>query len=202
MTTTRNRILEYLRLKGTASAVEMSRVFQKTPANIRHHLSVLSDQGNVNIVGKRQPEGRGRPTQIFSLTEQVQENNIGKLLEILLLEFILEDNEETQRANLKRVAERLAENYTQGGTNLSSRLFNCIGYINKYQYNARWEARAGNPHVIFEHCPYSTIISKHSELCQIDRYLLEVLLQSDIHQVEKLTTDKRGTTYCLFEIRK
>jgi predicted ArsR family transcriptional regulator len=60
--TSRQKILDYFRMHPIASAGELSRAMLMTPANARHHLNILVEQGALVQVGERAPaKGRGRP---------------------------------------------------------------------------------------------------------------------------------------------
>ncbi len=68
-------------------------------------------------------------------------------------------------------------------------------------YNARWEAHAEAPQVLLGHCPYRAIIQEHPELCKMDKYLLESLLDQQVDQIAKLEKDNQGIKWCVFALR-
>jgi predicted ArsR family transcriptional regulator len=72
--------------------------------------------------------------------------------------------------------------------------------LNELGYQARWEARPGDPQVQFGHCPYTAIIADHPELCLLDAALLESMLGNSAIQTAKLETDFQGGKYCRFVI--
>jgi len=72
--------------------------------------------------------------------------------------------------------------------------------LNELNYEARWEAHADAPQVVLGHCPYAEIIDAHPELCQMDTFLLEILIGERAEQVEKLALNVRGWPYCLFRV--
>lgn len=84
MPNARQRILSYITEKKSATVEELSKVFKVTPANIRHHLSILVEQGSVNIIGLKPAPLKGRPTQIYSTTHQINQNNLDQLTKVLL----------------------------------------------------------------------------------------------------------------------
>ena len=51
----RQRILAYLQSHHGVTAAEVSRALRVTPANIRHHLSILAADGRAKVVGERRP---------------------------------------------------------------------------------------------------------------------------------------------------
>ncbi len=61
----------------------------------------------IEVAGQRQSGGRGRPTHLYSLTQQARAHNLDQLAGALLDE-LLEDLQPTERlAALKRIAKRL-----------------------------------------------------------------------------------------------
>jgi DeoR family transcriptional regulator, suf operon transcriptional repressor len=198
MKTTRMLIIEHLKTKRTAPASEIAHAIRVTPANIRHHLSVLLDEGVVQVVGDKPADGRGRPVHLYSLTEQVQEHNLDRLASALLQEFLEPLPAEEREVALERLVKHLIEPGVPLLAGLTQRLNAAIHQLNELNYRARWEARADAPRLLLEHCPYARILPKHPELCQMDAKLLEALLGTPVTQNAKLAQDRRGNTYCQF----
>lgn len=198
MKTIRARILDLLQTKGRLSAVELSQALRMTPANARHHLSILINEGVVEVAGQRSPQGRGRPTQLYTLTQQSRRNNLGGLANALLEELLGLLPEEERAAILMRTAERLAGGQPKGGLSLTQRLSQAIHQLNGAHYQARWEAHAEAPYIILGHCPYAEILPDHPELCQLDALLLGTLLGAPVRQTAKLAKDGLGGTFCRF----
>lgn len=202
MITARQRIYEFIRGKGRVSVAELSRALRMTPANVRHHLSILIDEGAVVIAGTNPTRSRGRPTFLFELSMQARQNNLGELTGALLDE-VLEDVTEVERsAALKSVAQRISSGKNIPNASLTQRLQQAVRHLNEHHYQARWEAHAEAPHIILGHCPFAEIISEHPELCQIDKYQLEELLNTPVLQKLKLAQDSRGGRYCLFILKE
>ena len=66
-------------------------------------------------------------------------------------------------------------------------------------YQAHWEAHVENPRIMLGHCPYSAILDHHPEICQMDGYVLEALLDAPVKQVEKLSyQSKRSPSNACF----
>jgi predicted ArsR family transcriptional regulator len=188
-----------------------------TPANARHHLAVLADQGVIEVISERPTGGKGRPAQVFSPTSQT----LGAGLEMLssaaldLLERSLPANGPNNA--LRLLARQLAgvENEKTISSdsplnpdeereasipipNLTQRLYEAVGRLNELGYAARWEARSDAPRVILGYCPYAKILADHPELCQMDKFLLEARLKARVNQAAKLAHDTRGAPYCMF----
>jgi predicted ArsR family transcriptional regulator len=202
MESTRLQIIEYLREKELASAIEISNALSLTAADIRHHLSVLKKEGVVRTTGQRPPSGRGRPVHLFSLTERVQRNNLGVLASALLEEFINTQPPTERGAALEKLANRLANTPIDQVSNLPKRLFRAVAYLNELNYQARWEAHAIAPQVILGHCPYAAILPDHPELCLLDAKLIERLIDTPIKQIDKLNRDASGMIFCTFMVEE
>lgn len=196
MKNTRQRLMEYLEIRTVATALELSHALQVTAADIRHHLTALREEGQVEVVGKQRVQGRGRPGKLYSLSQRSLDDNLDLLAEILLNELIKSNTSSTDAA-LKRIAQGLIGNPRLQG-HLTQRLYNTISRLNQLNYNARWEARSDAPQVVLGRCPYAKIIQNHPELCQMDKILLNTLLDIPVKQLAKLSKDKRGATSCLF----
>jgi predicted ArsR family transcriptional regulator len=199
--TSRQRILAYLRDHNGVSAVEMSRPLRVTAANIRYHLSILVSDGRVKIIGARPGSSRGRPVQIYGLSDAAVGDNLAGLADALLSEIL--DNVPAPALDtlLRSLATRLASAQSAEATgHITRRLALTVEQLNRFGYASRWEAHAGGPRVIFEHCPYAAVIGHHPELCRMDAFLLADLLKADVTQISKLELSARGLPFCMFVV--
>ena len=73
--------------------------------------------------------------------------------------------------------------------------------MNELRYEAHWEAHAESPRIFLGQCPYATIIDQHPELCRIDKYLLEGILDCKVEQIEKISRQVNGNTQCVFALQ-
>lgn len=193
MPTTRQRILDYLNAKHSATAPELAHALALTPANIRHHLQVLSRTGAISPTDELRTGFPGKPARVYCLTRQVEANNLARLASALL------EGRNSPDAT-QELAGRLlpAETLPSGG--LQARLRSAVQILSAMQYRARWEARAGAPSLIFGHCPYRQILDQHPELCQLDSALILRLTGTGAQQTLRLAPDGRGGTVCCFQI--
>jgi predicted ArsR family transcriptional regulator len=198
MPNARQKILKYILEQQNVTAEELSKVFHVTPANIRHHLAILSEQGSVKIVGQKEPAHKGRPAQIYTSSQQLDQNNLANLVSALLTSLLENVKLVEQKQLLKQVAGLLGQEYRSGLINPTRRLYSAIYSLNRMRYQAHWEARIENPRIMIGHCPYRDILDSHPEVCEIDSYLLENLLGGRVQQIEKLTADARGRSQCVF----
>ncbi len=202
MKTSRQRLLDYVQNQRIVTAAEISQALKMTQANARHHLHVLRDQGLVQVIGQRPCQGKGRPASLYSPTALLAADNLGNLACALLEEIgRLPDQTIALRRIARRLAERQPEPVQRGkrrAHNLTQRLYSTVQHLNTWQYLARWEAHATAPRLILGHCPYYSILPEHPELCQLDQFLLESLLDVPVKHTGKLLEDARGLHYCVF----
>jgi len=212
MKTSRQRLLEYVQAHRVVTVEDLSRALRMTRANARHHLAILREQRVVDLVGLRPAQGKGRPAQLYSLSEQTQRHNLDHLVSALLQELVLSKPDNVQHSAFRDLAQRmladaLPESGSQGAPprlhpNLTQRLYTAVRQLNEFNYQARWEAHAMAPRLIFGHCPYAAILPKHPEMCRFDGVLLEEMLGSTVTQTAKLEPDPRGAVHCVFRVGK
>ena len=80
-----------------------------TPANARHHLATLLDQGLLQVVADRPASGKGRPARIFAISEQALGDNFGLLAGILLDQLTRLTGSDQLDSMLKELAGQLAD---------------------------------------------------------------------------------------------
>lgn len=198
MSSTRQQIISMLRNQKYLSAREISRALDLTPANIRHHLSILEQEGVIEPVGRLTSKDRGRPAQVFTLTHQSQSHNLDRLSNALLEELLQNNRRGSSNDILARLASRLAQPLPPPSPSLTQRLYQAVQRLNELNYQARWEAHAEAPRIYLEHCPYAMLLPEHPELCQIDQLLLSTLIDHPVTLALKLAKDNHCKPYCLF----
>ncbi len=197
--TSRQRILEFIASRETTTSEEISHALHMGAANARYHLGGLEDEGLVQVIGELPGKGRGRPRQIYTLRQNTARHNL-EALAAALLETAAGTGEEQRHLLLPRLAEILAGAEPPPPGSLSQRLYQGIRRLNQMNYHARWEARAGAPRLILGHCPYAGLPAQHGELCQMDAYLLERLLDAPVQQTARLEPSAPGLRQCVFII--
>ncbi len=202
MPNARQKILSYITEKKSATVEELSKVFKVTPANIRHHLSILVEQGSVNIIGLKPAPLKGRPTQIYSTTNQINQNNLDQLTNVLLSYALKNSGPNEVDILLKGIASQLVAKYPPDHINPTRRLYSSIRALNRMNYQAHWEAHGEHPRIMLGHCPYSAVVAEHPEICQMDKFVLEALLATPMELVEKLTNTSKGLMQCIFFIHR
>jgi len=200
MTHSRQKILEFIIEQQSTTVEELSKVFQVTQANIRHHLSILTEQGSIKVIGQKMQTARGRPAQIYSSKLQSDQNNLDKLTDALLSSLFSNIGTDKKNQAVDQIAIHMAKEYKTTIINPTRRLYSTIQSLNRMNYHAHWEAHLKHPRIILGHCPYQGMQNDHPELCQLDASLLEFLLESKVRQIENQVINHKGIPQCFFLI--
>ncbi len=201
MKSNRQRILDYIEEHRAATSTELSRILNLTTADVRHHLSQLRKQGSISASGYRLTHQRGRPATLYTISASMSRNNLDILSHALLAEISNNCSPDEYLLALKSLAKRLAPANNDNAINLTRRVYFAIDYLRNLNYDASWEAHSRSPRLILGHCPFSSILDQHPEMCQLDSYLLEILLGQPLDQIEKLSIAARDLPYCVFILR-
>lgn len=124
-------------------------------------------------------DGRGRPEKLYSLSQSALGDNLSVLADALLRE----------KFNAEKIGKRIVQ--SQGlagpaaGQPMAKGLVTLVEKLNQMHYQARWEAGAEGPRVIFGRCPYSKVIDEHPELCKMDAALLQAALARPVIQLAR-----------------
>jgi predicted ArsR family transcriptional regulator len=188
--TTRQKVLNQLTKLGPASPRDLARTLRMSDAAVRHHLRVLAADGRVTVA-RQQSEGRGRPVKIYALSPALAGDNLAGLAEALL-------SVEGQRLNVESLASRILDASQTANLPITRRLALLVEKLNAKHYQARWEAGADGPRVIFGRCPYAAVIEGHPELCQMDASALSNFLGKEARQSAKI---EKGVGVCMFGVR-
>ena len=193
MTTSRQKILTHLKKTRSASAREIARALKLSAPNVRHHLSVLSSDGRVEMTSVHNREGRGRPEKVYSLSEAALGDNLSALAEAVLTVA-------GSSLNLEAVASLILDESQFAGQSMNKRLALLVEKLNEMHYQARWEAGAGGPRVLFGRCPYARVIEAHPEICTMDAALLQKTLARPVSAMKKNETTLKGMCPFIFQI--
>jgi predicted ArsR family transcriptional regulator len=164
-----------------------------TAPNMRYHLGILTSDGRLEVTAVHQRGGRGRPEKMYSLSQSALGDNLSVLADVLL----------DGKINMESVGERIAQ--SQGLIGIANqpmpkRLFLLVEKLNEMHYQARWEAGAEGPRIIFGRCPFVKIIENHPELCKMDSVILEISLGRPITQFTKNELNTRGLCPFVFRV--
>ena len=192
MATARQKVLAHLKKTRAASAREIARALKMSAPNVRHHLSVLCSDGRVEVVRVNRLGRKGRPEKQYSLT--VHDDNLSVLANALLTEA-------GTKLKLDSLAKHILDPDSFADLPVPKRLRLLVEKLNEMNYQARWEAGAAGPRLIFGRCPYARVIDGHPELCKMDIAVLQAALERTIVQSSKNDGGVRGFCPFVFEVR-
>lgn len=200
VTTARQKVLAYLRKQRVASAAQVGHALNMSAANVRHHLSVLLSDGRIAAVNEIKKAGRGRPVKLYRVSENLLGNNLVLLSDKLLEKWLDKLSPSEREEALHALASELLRQVGQSNPDVpvTKRLAFLVERLNELHYQARWEAGAEGPRILFGHCPYAVIVGKHPELCQMDRFLLGDEMGGNASQLAKINPDPGGPHNCIF----
>ncbi|MGE5072568.1 MAG: helix-turn-helix transcriptional regulator [Anaerolineae bacterium] len=201
--TSRQRILNLLGRRGTATSAEIAHALNMSAPAVRHHLAILVQDGRVERAGTQPKSRRGRPHRTFRLSERVLGDNLAKLSDATLQAWMRMLPEEARDDALQRVGQQLGRAMGSVDASLPAprRLDQAAEKLNVAHYRARWEAGASGPRLLLGHCPYATIIELHPELCGMDAALLQTIVDAPVEQLAKIDPQGRSA-YCIFAVRQ
>jgi predicted ArsR family transcriptional regulator len=208
MTTSRERIFNYIKRNHTVTTREISSFFGVSRPNVRYHLDILLNQGLIEVSGKRTTNRKGRPDLLFSISKFNKGSNLDILSNTLLDELkrqFPQQKDEIFRSMAAKISISVLapeENDLQSDElkQLSQRLLTTIQNLDELNYQSHWEAHAEGPRIILKNCPYSQVEPMHPDICLVDKYLIEFLLKSKVDQIGKLELDERSIPHCTFVV--
>lgn len=201
MKSSRLQIIDYLHEHRVATSSDLSRILHLTSADVRHHLSQLSKQGSIITLGQRLTRQRGRPAKLYALSEPMSRNNLDLLAHHLLVQISSQYSISDYQQQLRNIAIRFASGSERDTSNITRRIYGAIKYLKDLNYDASWEAHSRSPRLILGHCPFAAILDQHPDICLLDAYLLEILVDRPVQQIEKLSTATRDLPYCVFVLQ-
>ena len=197
MQATRQRVLDYLEQRGSASAPQLAQAFGMTSANLRRHLNILLDRQLIEPISFRAGPGRGRPEAVYGL---VADSRLEPLTRALLKEAE-SANPKARAAQLKQLASSLIGEASSSAGQSTRRLVAAVERLTPLGYKPGWEARPQGPQVVLGRCPYASIVADHPILCELDAHLLETMLGVPMEQRAKLQPGPQGLPQCVFVVR-
>jgi predicted ArsR family transcriptional regulator len=199
---TRERLIQYLRIQGPLTAADLVEFLEITPTAVRQHLDRLEAEGWVGVTGLRR--GRGRPRKVYALTPrsdhlfpQSYDSLALDLLEAIgrlpdgaqLLERVLATRREIWK---ERYGSRLNGKPLDRQLDEVTALFNEKGGLTDYELQPD-----GTYLLTKRNCNISSVTVQHPRFCQEERGWLQDVLQ---RPVEALQSRATGGAACIFRI--
>jgi len=191
MQSTRQEILEILRVERQATVEDLASRLKLTPMTIRHHLNVLQAQNLVMATQVRRSQKVGRPRLIYTLTDAADDlfpQSYGELARHLVSEIKGKMNPQEVRSIFARIGERIAAEAPPPvpGQSFDERLDQITDFLNRQGFLFRWEKTDEGYALINLNCPYRQVTKDHAEVCGMDTVLITRLLGVDIRRTGHL----------------
>lgn len=186
---TRRDILQLLKERGEATATALSKAMGISRVAVHHHLDWLKEMHWVSARVER--KGRGRPAEVFFLTEQAQEKFFPRrydvLATVMLNEVAAELGEEHVQKLFRRYRQWLLEGFENRKASLSEKVKALADFLAKEGYLARWEETGDGFLVTLLNCPIAQVAKRFQEACSSELEMLEEILEAPVtrrcHQV-------------------
>jgi predicted ArsR family transcriptional regulator len=200
MQATRQRILEILKERGSATVEELGSELDLTPVTIRHHLDILRGEELVQAPKVKRRAAPGRPQHIYALTEAADEyfpKNYAGFADLLLHEIRGRVDARELDAILRGVAQRLAAQAPTPppGESLLQRIDRIIRFLNSKGYNADWQPVNGGYLIRTHNCPYRDLSKDHVEPCVMDMALISQLLGQTPQRLDWMAGGNNACAY-------
>jgi predicted ArsR family transcriptional regulator len=198
----RQRILEILKERGTATVAEFGRELGMAPVSVRHHLDILQADGLINSPGVHRKGHVGRPQQVYALTPAAVKhfpNNFQGFTSGMLDELKITLQPTQMVRMLQNIASREASEFPTlaEDASLEERLVKITEFLSQRGYLARWEKSDGHYLLHTLNCPYAGVAEGHHELCELDLALVNQLLGVKARRVSRMAG---GDNRCSFSI--
>lgn len=201
---TRQKIVEHLKEKDHATVEELADVVNLTPMAVRYHLNVLQSENLIFASDLRRPmAGRGRPQQVYQLTEAADDlfpvDYFG-LTGYLLDELNIRLGKDGITELFQRIAERLAQEAPPARPNQSveSRLDEVIEFLSRKGFVADWEYKNGSYLIHAYSCPYRQLAKQQPQVCMLDKRVITTMLNID--NPARIACLSNGDNYCTYRV--
>ena len=198
--TTRGKIVNELRRRGSASATDLARSFGLSPNAVRQQLVVLERDGLVAETSVRR--GPTKPTYEFSLTPDA-DKLFPQAYDKMLSAVLREVRSQFGSAGVERVFEGLSRRAVERARlavtaeEPEARVAQLTEMLRKTGVVAEYSLIDGG-YALHEHnCPYSNAAKEHPEVCQVIHNVIDETLGGAHEQTESLA---HGGKECRFEL--
>ncbi|NLE77213.1 MAG: ArsR family transcriptional regulator [Chloroflexi bacterium] len=202
MQTTRRRILALLRQRRQATVEDLAETLGVSPMAVRHHLSVLTGQGSVELARLERCGRPGRPRQVFALTaigEARFPDGAGLLCQALLQELHQRLPAAEWHGLAARAARRVLAPVGGGGAPLpvEGRLQRAARYLERQGVTLGWYVEWNGNLVLRMGCPHPKADQPPEWACDWCRVLLAGLLEVPAQELVWAGPAREGCLYRL-----
>lgn len=179
---TRQTIVRLLKEWGKGTANQLSKALGISRIAVHQHLDRLKEQGLVQVRVER--KGRGRPAEVFSLTELAQELFFPRRYDLFALtaldEVASELGEKFLLKIFRKFRERLIGRLKDFKGGLRERVKTVTKLLTEEGYFARWEETKEGFVLSFSNCPIAQISRRFREACVSEEEALAKVLDAPV----------------------
>ncbi|MBT2623553.1 MULTISPECIES: helix-turn-helix transcriptional regulator [Chryseobacterium] len=198
-----DRILMFLKMRGEATSLLISKELSITKEGARKHLLNLAQEGLIKSVAKS--EGVGRPSTYYVLTEkglaQFPDTHADVTVQLLrsvknllgenALDLLINDREKN---TYQRYEKALIK-----ASSLEQRLDILAKIRNDEGYMAEWKKEGHDYFLIENHCPICAAASECQGFCRAELSNFQNLIGSQ-YKVERIKHILSGAQRCVYKI--
>lgn len=203
LTATRNTVLDLLKRGGPQSAASLAESLGVTAMAVRLHLYDLAEEGLIEETSK--PQGRGRPTKIWSLTDKAA-RIFPDAHQGLALEMIESIRDMFGEEGLAKVIDRHSETQLAAYSSELSSLTNPGERVRRLAELRTQEgymaaaAEDGDDWLLIEnHCPICSAATACTRLCKNELEVFQTALGKDV-TVSREDHLLAGARRCLYRV--
>jgi predicted ArsR family transcriptional regulator len=198
--TTRDVILHTIKSSPQSTVEELAEAADISPVTVRHHLNALQAEGSIEASSVRRKVGR--PYYVYSLSERGQElfpKRYVRLTHRLLNEMKDRLPNEVIGQIFNGVVESVLEDHRGEFEHLpiENRLDYLVELLSDEGFLSTWEKTPDGYRLVEYSCPYLSIGSTHTEVCNFDTQLMSGILQLKVQQNSCML---QGAHCCQFTI--
>jgi predicted ArsR family transcriptional regulator len=179
---TRQTIIRLLKEWGKGTATQLSKALGISRIAAHQHLDWLKEQGLVQVRIER--KGKGRPAEVFSLTESAQELFFPRHYDLLALTALDEVASELGDKFLLKIFRKFRERLIEQSGNLKGELRERVKAVAKLLedegYFAQWEESEDGFVLLLSNCPVAQISKRFREACISEEEALTKILETQV----------------------
>ncbi len=201
---TRQKIIEHLKEKDRATVEELADVVDLTPMAVRYHLNVLQSENLIFASDLRRPvAGRGRPQQVYQLTEAADELfpvDYYGLTGYLLDELNLRLGNDGISELFRRISDRLAQEAPPAKPDQrpEDRLDEVVKFLSQKGFVADWEFKNGSYLIHAYSCPYRQLAKQQPQVCMLDKQVITTML--NVENPTRVACLSNGDSHCTYRV--
>ncbi len=198
---TRVAIIRLLKEWGKGTANQLSKALGISRVAAHQHLDLLKAMGLVEVKVER--KGRGRPAEVFALTESAEEEFFPRRYDLLALtvldEVASELGDEFLLRLFRKYREKVVEQLSGRKKNLREKVETLANFLAEEGYFAQWEETNDGFILSLPNCPIAQVAKRFQQACTSEVEMLTKFLDAPVtrecHQVS-------GDNCCRYFIAK